>query len=137
LTPGVRKQGNEYKQTNINKIIKKINKLIKIFHIKELSQSLPDTTPIQIQPKAGDSINILASSNDSNQPTTSSTLNLESDSIGNEEAKCSSLIESTKIDEIYDCCICRQSSVATLERPIGMVALIQSTSSKNTNIRQN
>lgn len=31
-------------------------------------------------------------------------------------------------DDIYDCCICRLSSVTTPERPIGMVALIQSTS---------
>lgn len=33
-----------------------------------------------------------------------------------------------KPDEIYDCCICRLSSVSTPERPIGMVALIQPTS---------
>jgi hypothetical protein len=30
-------------------------------------------------------------------------------------------------DEIYDCCICRFSSKATVERPIGVVAFIQST----------
>jgi hypothetical protein len=38
--------------------------------------------------------------------------------------------EAKKIDEIYDCCICRTSSIATTERPIGIVALIQPTSGK-------
>jgi hypothetical protein len=31
-------------------------------------------------------------------------------------------------EEIYDCCICRLSSKATPERPIGVVTLLQSTS---------
>ena len=35
-----------------------------------------------------------------------------------------------KDEEMYDCCICRISSRATEERPIGAIALIQSTNSK-------
>ena len=30
----------------------------------------------------------------------------------------------------YDCCICRVSSVANAERPIGVVTLLQSTNGK-------
>ncbi len=33
-----------------------------------------------------------------------------------------------KNEEIYDCCICRQPSVSTGERPIVAVTLLQSTS---------
>lgn len=35
---------------------------------------------------------------------------------------------SHKASEVYDCCICQVSSVATPDRPIGVVALLQSTS---------
>lgn len=40
--------------------------------------------------------------------------------------------EESRKDEsnIYDCCICRLSSAATPDRPIGVVTLLQSTSGK-------
>lgn len=45
-----------------------------------------------------------------------------------EQAKIKENEACSNLDEIYDCCICRLSSVSTLDRPIGIVALVQSTS---------
>ncbi len=46
----------------------------------------------------------------------------------NDPIESNNSIINKEVNQIYDCCICRQSSKATSERPIGLVALLQSTS---------
>ena len=36
----------------------------------------------------------------------------------------------TNLEKMYDCCICKISSTASLERPIGIISLVKTINSK-------
>ena len=39
---------------------------------------------------------------------------------------------SINVEKTYDCCICKISSIATLDRPIGIISLVKKINSKYT-----